>query len=114
MRGQSWGQAPGSAQGRARLISGPDLDKGITGLAGISLNPALRRDDAELDWVPPDLNYATQLTDKAFGKLSPGECLSSEVLNFKDAIAMPGMSADRSVCAPKKGGKVKGLKGIHP
>jgi len=26
---------------------------------------------------------------------------------------MPGMSADRSVCAPKKGGRVKGLKGIH-
>jgi len=35
------------------------------------------------------------------------------MLNFKDAIAMPGMSADRSVCAPKKGRKVKGLKGIH-
>ena len=34
-------------------------------------------------------------------------------MNFEDAIAMPGMSADRSVCAPKKGGKVKGLKGIH-
>jgi len=53
------GQTPGSAQGRARLISGPDLDKGITGLAGILLNRALRRDDAELDWFPPDLNYAT-------------------------------------------------------
>jgi len=37
----------------------------------VLLNPALRRDDAELDWFPPDLDYATQLTDKS---VCPPKC----------------------------------------